>query len=260
MSIEERLRAAGCVFAEDEAALLREAAGADDETLERLVARRVAGAPLEHVLGWAEFAGLRIAVDDGVFVPRRRTELLVRLALDHLRGVAAGRAGVVVELCCGCAPVATAVGVTVPGTRVLASDVDRRAVACARRNLAPLGGTVHLGDLDEHLPADALGAVDVLAANAPYVPTDRVGRMPVDARDHEPLVALDGGPDGLEVARAVVDRATRWLRPDGLLVVETSRDQGPVLAEHAARRGLVARVVRADDLDATAVAATPSAA
>lgn len=251
-----RLRAAGCVFAEEEAALLLEAA-TDAAHLEHMVGRRVAGAPLEHVLGRVEFAGLRLAVDDGVFVPRRRTELLVRVALEHLGGL--GRPGVLVEMCCGCAPVATAVATLRPGTEVHASDVDPHAVACARRNLADVGGTAHVGDLDAALPRDVVGRVDVLAANAPYVPSDRVRLMPADARDHEPLVALDGGPDGLRIARAVVDVARRWLAPDGVVVVETSAGQAPHLAEHARHRGLVPRVVGAEDLDATAVVAALSA-
>lgn len=252
----ERLRHAGCVFAEDEAALLV-AAASDDDDLERMVVRRVAGEPLEHVLGRVEFAGLTLTVDDGVFVPRRRTELLVEVALDHLRGVT-GRPGVLVELCCGCAPVATAVATCAPGTTVHASDIDPRAVACARRNLAPLGGTAHPGDVDSGLSQDAVGRVDVLVANAPYVPTDEVRLMPPEAREHEPSVALDGGPDGLAVARAVVDVASTWLRPDGVLVVESSRRQAAVLSTYAAERGLAARVVHDDERDATALVASPS--
>ena len=99
-----RLRAAGCVWAEDEAALLEDAAASADE-LDRLVARRVAGEPLELVLGWVEFLGRRLVVAPDVFVPRRRTELLARTALAHLDGPPGGVApSVVVEICCGVAP------------------------------------------------------------------------------------------------------------------------------------------------------------
>src|SRR5690606_11440977 len=97
-----RLRRAGCVFAEDEARLLREAASGAE--LEALVARRVAGAPLEVLLGWTDFAGLRVAIAPGVFVPRRRSELLARLAAEALPP-----GGVVVELCCGVGAIAAAV-------------------------------------------------------------------------------------------------------------------------------------------------------
>jgi len=123
------LRTAGCVFAEEEAGLLVEAVRSPAE-LTSLVARRVAGEPLEHLLGWAEFCGLRIAVGPGVFVPRRRTELLVRLAAPLLRP-----GDVVVELCCGAAAVATALAATVPGLALHAVDIEPAAVACARRNL-----------------------------------------------------------------------------------------------------------------------------
>lgn len=288
--LTERLRRSGSVYAEDEAAALLDAA-TDVEHLERMVVRRVLGVPLEHVVGYVEFAGLRLAVDDGVFVPRRRTELLVDLARKHLTvedpavqnpapqgrasqdrtlqdrtlqdradGGRRARPGTLVELCCGCAPVATAVATHAPGTEVHAVDIDPVAVACARRNLAPVGGTAHVGDLDAAVPHTLAGRVDVLVANAPYVPTDAVRLMPVEAREHEPRIALDGGPDGLSTARRVVDVATRWLAPGGLLVVETSRDQAPVLARHARRRGMTARVVRDEALEATAVAATATTA
>ena len=137
VAVVRRLRAAGCVFAEDEARLLLAEARTADQ-LDALVERRVAGEPLEHLLGWAEFAGLRIAVGPGVFVPRRRTEVLVAEA------VALARPGaVVVDLCCGSGAVGVAVASAVPGIELHAADVDPAAVACARANLAGLGGRAH---------------------------------------------------------------------------------------------------------------------
>ncbi|MFN8193263.1 MAG: putative protein N(5)-glutamine methyltransferase [Nocardioidaceae bacterium] len=246
-----RLRAAGCVFAEEEAALLVEAA-VGEQVLERLVARRVAGEPLELVLGWVEFAGLRLAVAPGVFVPRRRTELLAREVVRLL----AGRVSpVLVELCCGVAPVAAAVAAALPVLEIHASDVDPAAVACARLNL-PTTAQVTVGDLDSSLPERLLGHVDVLAANAPYVPTAGIARMPREAREHEPAAALDGGPDGLGVARRVVAAAPRWLRPGGHVVVETSTAQAPLLLEAMAEAGLSGVVRRWPERDATAVVGT----
>jgi release factor glutamine methyltransferase len=244
-----RLRAAGCVYAEDEAALLREAASGP--ALEALVVRRVAGEPLEQVLGWASFGRLRVAVVPGVFVPRRRTELLVREAV-----AVTAPGAVVVDLCCGCGAVGLAVATTVPGVELHAADVDPVAVACARGNLAGLGvvdGTVHLGDLDAPLPARLRGRVDVLAANAPYVPTAEIALMPPEARDHEPPGALDGGTDGLDVARRVVAAAGGWLAPGGRVLVETGRRQAPSLAAAMSAAGLVPRVVTDDDLGGTVV-------
>jgi release factor glutamine methyltransferase len=241
------LRAAGCVFAEDEARLLTEAAR-DPAELDRLVALRVAGTPLEHLLGWVEFGGLRIAVDPGVFVPRRRTELLVREAARH-----APPHAVVVELCCGAGAVAAALTALLDDPEVHAADVDPAAVRCARRNLP--GAHVYAGDLDAPLPRRLEHRVDVLVANAPYVPTAEIGLMPVEARDHEPRVALDGGADGLDVARRVLAAAPRWLAPGGVVLVETSQRQAPALAEAAAAAGLRPAVVTDENTGGTAVVA-----
>ena len=208
--IIKRLRAAGCVFAEEEARLLAEA-GTTPEHLDALVARRVSGVPLEHVLGWAEFCGLRIEVDTGVFVPRRRTEFLVREAARLLDGPGAGRAPVVVDLCCGSGAVGAALAALSGPVELHASDVDRRAVKCAARNIVPRGGEVHQGNLYGALPERLRGRVDVLAVNAPYVPSADIGTMPQEARLHEPRVSLDGGEDGLQVQRLVAAGAPQWL-------------------------------------------------
>jgi release factor glutamine methyltransferase len=243
------LRAAGCVYAEDEARLLTEAAG-DAAELDRLVRRRIAGTPLEHLLGWVEFCGLRIAVEPGVFVPRRRTELLVGEAVRH----APPHGAVVVELCCGAGAVAAALTALLDDPEVHAADVDPAAVRCARRNLP--GAHVYAGDLDEPLPRRLEQRVDVLVANAPYVPTGDIGLMPAEARDHEPRVALDGGADGLHVARRVVGIAPRWLAPDGIVAVETSERQAPALAEAAAAAGLRTAIVTDENTGGTAVVAS----
>ena len=254
-----RLRAAGCVFAEDEAALLAaEVDGRADAAseLEHLVARRVAGEPLEQVLGWAEFAGLRIVVEPGVFVPRRRTELLAAEAARLASGVS-GRPVVVVDLCCGAGAIGAAVasGVAADGGRVelVAADVDPAAVRAARRNLEPIGGRVVEGDLFDPLPPELRGRVDVLAVNAPYVPTAEIGMMPPEARDHEAHVALDGGHDGLDVHRRVAASAAQWLAPGGHLLIETSRGQAARTTALVEAGGLDARVLRDDELAATVV-------
>jgi len=243
------LRAAGCVFAEDEARLLVGAAQ-DADDLAALVARRVQGLPLEQVLGWAEFAGLRIVVEPGVFVPRRRTELLVHEAVALV-----GRGGVVVDLCCGTGAVGAAIaaGSGPAGVELYAVDIDPTAVRCARRNLDAWGGRVLLGDLDEPLPVGLRGRVDLLVANAPYVPSDEIAFMPPEAREHEPRAALDGGLDGLDLHRRVAAVAPRWLAPTGHLLIETSERQSARTADAVARAGLEARVVRSEDLDGTVV-------
>jgi len=260
--IVTRLRSAGCVFAEDEARLLISAARTPAD-LAAMVDRRAAGLPLEHVLGWAEFCGLRMAVDPGVFVPRRRTEFLVRqaAALARHTGSPVGQAlarprTVVVDLCCGSGAVGAALVAALDRVELYAVDVDPAAVRCARRNVAAAGGQVYEGDLYEPLPATLRGRVDVLVANAPYVPTDAVGLLPPEARIHEPRVALDGGADGLDVLRRVIAAAPLWLAPGGYLLVETSERQAPQTVETVARNGLIPRVASSDELNATVVIGT----
>jgi len=257
-AVVARLRAAGCVFAEDEARLLAEAARSSAE-LDALVQRRVSGLPLEQVVGWAEFHGLRIFVDPGVFVPRRRSEFLVDTAvsLAHPPGT------VIADLCCGTGALglavataldATELGGTEPsGTELHAADIDQAAVACARRNLKPAGGHVYLGDLFGPLPAALGGRISVLICNAPYVPSPEVSFLPPEARDYEPRVALDGGPDGLAVLRRVAAAAPRWLAPGGSLLVETSDQQAPAMTAAMTAAGLTARVHTSEQYGATVV-------
>jgi release factor glutamine methyltransferase len=255
-TVISRLRAAGCVFAEDEADLLLSAGLAGNELL-NAVQRRVDGFPLEHILGWAEFCGLRIKVEAGVFVPRRRTELLVREAAALLGTASAGpppsTPPVVVDLCCGSGAVGTALAALVPGMEVHASDVDPAAVRCAGLNVVPVGGVVHEGDLYSALPARLRGHVEILAVNAPYVPTAAISSMPHEARVHEPRVSLDGGPDGLDIQRRVIAEAAAWLSPGAHLLIETSRRQAPVTAAAMVREGLRPRIATSDELDAIVV-------
>ena len=259
--IVTRLRDAGCVFAEDEARLLISEARTPAD-LAAMVDRRAAGEPLEHVLGWAEFCGLRIAVDAGVFVPRHRTEFLVRqtAALADPATDPPRPPVVVVDLCCGSGAVGAALVATLEHVELHAVDIDPAAVHCARRNLAAPGGQVYEGDLYEPLPAALRGRVEILVANVPYVPTEAIGLLPREARMHEPRAALDGGADGLDIQRRVTAAAPQWLAPGGHLVVETSEHQVPRAVETIASSGLVPRVASSDGLEATVVIATRPAA
>jgi release factor glutamine methyltransferase len=263
-----RLRVAGCVFAEDEARLLEDAARTPAE-LDELVGRRVKGLPLEHVIGWAEFCGLRIFTDAGVFVPRRRSEFLVATAVS----LPSTTSPVIVDLCCGTGALglavaagmraasasgagwvpAEAVGAEAVGANLYAADLDQAAVACARRNVEPAGGHVYAGDLFDALPSVLRGRVDVLICNAPYVPSAEVAFLPAEARDHEPLVALDGGLDGLAVLRRAASGAPGWLAPDGVLLVETSDRQAPSMASAMARAGLTPAIQADEESGATVV-------
>jgi release factor glutamine methyltransferase len=244
-----RLRAAGSVFAEDEARLLISAARSPDE-LRSMVEQRVAGLPLESIVGWAEFCGLRIIVEPRVFVPRRRTEFLVQQAASL---AAAG--AVVVDLCCGTGAVGTALAALLGRIELYAVDIEPAAVHCARRNVTLVGGQVYAGDLYEPLPTGLRGRVDLLVANAPYVPTEAIATMPPEARIHEPRVTLDGGADGLDVQRRIAASAPGWLSPSGHLLIETSRRQAPMSMRILAGAGLIPSLLRSDEMDGTVVLA-----
>jgi release factor glutamine methyltransferase len=235
------------VFAEEEAEILLDAA-ADDEGLAKLVARRVAGEPLEHVVGWAEFDGLRVAVEPGVFVPRRRSEALVAVAAGLV-----GPGATVLDLCCGTGALGLALATRVAGVALHAADIDPAAVRVARRNVEPVGGHVYQSDLFAALPPSLRGSVDLVVANVPYVPHDELRLMPHEAREHEPATALDGGADGLDVLRRMAAEAPAWLAPGASLVSEVNPGQVPRASAALGAAGFVVRAVEPEDDDETVV-------
>lgn len=249
LAVVARLRGAGCVFAEEEARLLRAAARTAGE-LNDMVERRVAGLPLEQVVGWAEFCGLRILLGPGVFVPRRRSEFIVETAA----ALDSDRSPVILDLCCGTGALGVAVAAKLGGGELHAADVDPEAVACARRNVEPAGGRVYEGDLFAPLPETLRGRVTTLLCNAPYVPTAEIGLLPAEAREHEHRVALDGGQDGLAVLRRAASGAPGWLAPGGHLLVETSERQAGAMAGVMAAAGLKSRVHECEDYRSAVVA------
>jgi len=246
------LRSAGCVFAEEEARLLLSEACGPAELVINL-RRRAAGVPLEYVLGWAEFAGRRILVETGVFVPRRRTELLVTQAVALLSVSPSAPRPVVVDLCCGSGAVGAAIMQTLPEVDLHAADIDATAARCARRNIEPLGGSVHRGDLFEALPFALRGRVRLFVVNAPYVPTEAIRTMPPEARLHEPVISLDGGEDGLDFHRRLAAGSIEWLAPGGHLLIETSERQAGNTSAILAAAGFRTQTVRSEELDATVV-------
>ena len=248
-----RLAAGGSVYAEEEAALLL-AEAQSPQQLEHMVAVRLLGQPLEYVLGWACFAGIRVAVEPGVFVPRVRTELLVREAVAR---VPPHRA-IIVDVCCGSGAVEAAVLAHLPAGRraeLHSADSDPAAVRCARHNL-PTDATCYLGDLYEPLPASLAGRVDLIVANAPYVPSRAVAHLPREARLYEAPAALDGGPDGLDVLRRVAAGAPARLAAGGHVLVEASPPQAPAVAAVFESHGLSAEVILDSDRDAAAMVGT----
>jgi len=217
-----RLTAAGCVAAAEEADELL-AAAPDDATLETWIRRRQEGEPLAWITGTLEFCGHTISVDAGVYVPRPQSEELARRA-GALLADCGGRAA---DLCTGAGAIAVHLMAQAPTAAVVGVDIDQRAVSCARHN----GVRALLADLDVPLRAHAF---DVVTAVAPYVPTGELRLLPADVQRYEPRLALDGGPDGLDLARRIVATAHRLLRPGGWLLIELGGDQdralGPALA------------------------------
>jgi release factor glutamine methyltransferase len=216
--VADRLRAAGCVAADDEALELV-AAAPDEPTLGSWLTRREHGEPMAWITGSVEFCGHEIAVDPGVYVPRAQSVPLAHRA-GALLAAGGGRAA---DLCTGAGAVAVHLMARAPAATVVGVDIDRRAAACARRN----GVDALVGDLDRPLRD---GAFDVVTAVAPYVPTGALHLLPADVRRYEPHHALDGGADGLDVVQRIVDGAARLLRPGGWLLVEVGGTQDLALA------------------------------
>jgi release factor glutamine methyltransferase len=204
-----------------------------------MVSRRCAGEPLSWVTGWCEFAGARVRVAPGVYEPRRQTWPLAVRAGQRLPA-----AGAAADLCTGSGAVAAYLARARPGARVVATDLDPGACRCAAAN----GVEVFCGHLADPLPAELEGRLDVVVAVVPYVPSSQIAYLPRDVREHEPMRALDGGPDGADFLRQVVVAAPHWLRPGGHLLLELGGEQDAVLAPALAAAGF-AVAARLDDED-----------
>jgi release factor glutamine methyltransferase len=223
VTLSERLRAAGCIAAEDEAREMVDAAP-DGEVPEEWIIRRERGEPLAWITGRTTFCGRRLHVDRGVYVPRPQTEELARRAEALLP--AGGRA---LDLCTGCGAIAAHLQAVVPTATVVGVDRDQRAVDCAREN----GVEVSCADVDDAPD----GPFDLVTCVPPYVPTAELSTLPADVRRYEPRAALDGGPDGLDTARRIVAAAGRLLGRGGWLVIELGGKQDELLDPALAAAG-----------------------
>lgn len=233
--VVDRLRTGGCQAAEEEADDLLSAAP-DGDTLEWWLRRRERGEPLAWITGSQLFCGHRVTVDAGVYVPRPQSEELARRAA----GVLAGRGDRAVDLCTGTGAIARHLMDMEPTAGVVATDVDARAVRCARSNGVP----VVQADLAAPLAA---GAFDIVTAVAPYVPTESLAVLPADVRRYEPRRALDGGDDGLDLVRLIVVAAARLLRPGGSLFLELGGDQDTELGQTLVAAGWTGMTTWADE-------------
>jgi release factor glutamine methyltransferase len=226
-AIAALLAAAGCIAASEEADELMAAAD-DADDLRRRVARRAAGEPLAWITGSVTFAGRRIRVDPGVYVPRWQSETLAERAIERLPAN-----GLAADLCTGSGAIAVALAHARPGARIVATDIDANACACARAN----GVVVFRGDLAAPLPAPLKGRYDVVVAVVPYVPTEELVFLPRDVREHEPRHAIDGGRAGTDVLARAVWLASELLRDGGSLLLELGGVQDRLLAPTLAAAG-----------------------
>jgi release factor glutamine methyltransferase len=234
------LASAGFVAAQEEAEELIARAAGDRPLLDALVQRRLTGEPLAWITGSVVFCGLDIHVDSGVYVPRWQTELLAERAVAGLP-----TDGTAVDLCTGTGALAKVMMVHRPGARVVACDLDERAVACARTN----GVEAYRGDLFAALPETLLGRVDVLTGVVPYVPTLELGLLQRDTFTFETSLSYDGGTDGTDILRRVLADAPRFLTPGGVLLLELGGEQANALEADLTRLGYrdVAVLVDEDD-------------
>lgn len=219
--------------------------------LAALVARRAEGIPLQHLTGRAPFRYLELAVGPGCFVPRPETELLAGWAVTAARTALVTRgAATVIDLGTGSGAIAAAVASEVPAARVLAVEIDPDSYRWATRNLDPLGVEVLLADgaLLPALRPELVGAVDVVVTNPPYIPLEAWESVTAEVRDHDPALALWGGPDGLDVVRALLRSALVLLRPGGVLGIEHAEAQAASLPALLAATGRLAEIRDHDDL------------
>jgi release factor glutamine methyltransferase len=216
--------------------------------LDALVARRLTGEPLAWITGTAPFCGMWIRVDAGVYVPRWQSEPLAWRAVERLPAD-----GAAIDLCTGAGAIARTLMTHRPAARVVASDIDERAVACAVSN----GVEAYRGDLFAPLPRTLEGRVDVVVGVVPYVPTPGLPFLQRDTFTFETPVAYDGGPDGTDVLRRVLRDSPRFLRRGGALLLELGGDQAELLADELARLGyLDVEVLVDEDGDVRGVEAT----
>jgi release factor glutamine methyltransferase len=247
-ALAELLADAGFVAAQEEADELLARAAGDVELLDALVARRLTGEPLAWITGSVSFCGLEIRVDGGVYVPRWQSEPLARRAVERLPAN-----GAAIDLCTGTGAIARTLMAARPAARVVASDLDQRAVACAAAN----GVEVHRGDLFAPLPRALEGGVDVVVGVVPYVPTADLALLQRDTLAFESPLSYDGGHDGTEILRRVVTDSPRFLRRGGALLLELGGGEADALGADLARLGYAdVSVLLDEDGDVRGIEAT----
>jgi len=219
---------AGFVAPEDEPDDLIAHAAGDADLLGAIVDRRLTGEPLAWITGHVQFCEVDIRVDPGVYVPRGQSQALARRAVALL-----GEGGTAIDLCTGTGAIAKVLSTAHPRARAVASDVDPRAIACARSN----GVEAFEGDLFAPLPWVLQGCTDVVVAVVPYVPTPALALLQRDTLAFESPLPYDGGPDGTGILRRVLRESPRFLRSGGVVLLELGGDQAELLQDDLVRLG-----------------------
>lgn len=247
-SLTRLLASEGFIAAEEEAQALLTRAEGDPVRLDALVQRRLTGEPLAWITGTVTFCETAIRVEPGVYVPRWLSEPLARRAVERLP-----EDGVAIDVCTGAGAIARVMGTRRPRARIVASDIDEPAVACAAAN----GVDVYHGDLLAPIPTSLEGGVDVVVAVVPYVPTPELPLLQRDTFTFESPLAYDGGDDGTDILRRLIRDSRRFLRPGGALLVELGGDQAGVLRGEFTQLGYAdLRVLADEDGDVRGVEAT----
>ena len=228
----------GFLAADEEAGELLASAAGDVELLDSFVRRRLTGEPLAWITGSVSFCGIEIHIAPGVYVPRPQSEPLARRALERLPAT-----GAAIDLCTGSGAIARILTSGRPAARVVASDVDDRAVACAASN----GVEAYRGDLFSPFPPGLEGRTDVVVGVVPYVPTAELPLLQRDTFAFESALAYDGGQDGTEILRRVLTETPRFLRRGGALLLELGGQQAAVLRDDLERLGYLDVTVLADE-------------
>ena len=228
----------GFIAAPEEAVELLAFAAGDPALLDTSVRRRLTGEPLAWITGTVTFCDVTVHVEPDVYVPRWLSEPLARRAVVRLPA-----AGIAIDLCTGSGAIAAVLRADRPHARVVASDIDARAVTCAARN----GIDVYLGDLFSPLPTDLAGKVDVVVSVVPYVPTPELPLLQRDTFTFERPLSYDGGNDGTDILRRVVRGSPRFLRHGGALLLELGGDQAGLLTDELVRLGYVDLTVLTDE-------------
>lgn len=218
--------------------------------LRALVDRRLAGEPLQYVLGRWSFRGLDLRVDPRVLIPRPETEVVAEIALTEARRT--GGLLTVADLGTGSGALALALAAELPAAEVWATDASPAALAVARANLAAIGPSAASrvrfaeGMWYEALPARLRGRLRVIVSNPPYVTEAEFAALPAEVRDHEPTGALVAGPTGRESLEHLVAGGLDWLEPGGALVLELAPDQAGPLSAAAGAAGYEGVAVHRD--------------